>query len=143
MVIFSDSEGVGLMALSRLSGHSFYELSWNGGLNVRYFEISGTTRKKIPFEHIELATMLAEALALDYGVQQEPVTAGEVEAAYLRRMKAPEAVIGPPPAEGLPQAVSGQPFAAYQVGEVTVTVLQGGEDFAYIAVPGMLEPCWF
>ena len=136
MVIFSDREGVGLMALSRLSGHSFYELSWNGGLNVRYFEISGTTRKKIPFEHVELATMLAEALALDYGVQQEPVSAGEVEAAYLRRMKAPEAVIAPPPDQELPQAVSGQPFAAYRVGEVIVTILQGGEDFAYIAVPG-------
>jgi len=136
LVVFSDREGVGLLALSRLSGHSFFELSWNGGLNVRYFEISGTTRKKIPFEHIEVATMLGEALAADYEVEPEPVSANEVEAAYLRRMKAKVAVIGPPPAIELPPAISGRPFAAYQVGEVTVVILKGGEDFAYIAVPG-------
>ncbi len=139
MVVFSNSAGVGLMALSRLSGHSFYELSWNGGLNVRYFEISGTTRKKIPFEHIELATMLAETLGLEYELQPEPVSAAEVEAAYLRRMKATEAVIGPPPAQALPPAVSGTPAAAYRVGEVMVTILQGGDDFAYIAVPGTAD----
>ncbi|MBE7556712.1 MAG: hypothetical protein HS126_37150 [Anaerolineales bacterium] len=46
------------------------------------------TRNHVPFEHIELATILAEALGAEHDLHPEPVTPGEVEAAYLRRMKA-------------------------------------------------------
>ncbi|MCP4287957.1 MAG: hypothetical protein GY792_26560, partial [Gammaproteobacteria bacterium] len=56
-VVLGDQVG-----LSRLSGHSFYELTWQGGYNVRRFEISGTRIKKVPFEHIEQAFCMAEIL---------------------------------------------------------------------------------
>ncbi len=134
MITLTDSEGTGLIGLSRLSGHSFYELAWEGGLHVRRFEISGTTRNKIPFEHIELATMLAEALGFEYNLQPQPVTPAEVEAAYLRRMKAAGAELGPAQTANLPQAIEGQPVAAYRVGEVQVIMLHGGADFAYAIV---------
>jgi hypothetical protein len=101
-------------------------------LHVRRFEISSTTRNHVPFEHIELATMLAEALGTEYDLHPEPVTPAEVEAAYLRRMKAGGAELGAPPQGiSLPHGTEGQPAAAYRVGEIQVTMLFGGPDFAY------------
>ena len=134
MVTMVDEEGTALLGLSRLSGHSFYELAWNGGLNVRRFELSGTSRNKVPFEHIELALLLAETLGHEAGLLPEPVTATEVEAAYLRRMKAAEAEIGPPQLPEVPAAISGQPAAAYRVNDILVTMLHGGQDIAYVTV---------
>jgi hypothetical protein len=121
-----------MLGLSRLSGHSFFELAWDGGLHTRRFEISGTTRNRVRFEHIELATLLAETLGAEAGLQPQPVTPAEVEAAYLRRMKAAGAELGPPPENpALPRATEGTPVASYRAGEVTVTMLYGGPDFAY------------
>ncbi len=120
------------IGLSRLSGHSFYELAWDGGLHVRRFEISGATRRKVPFEHIEVALRLAEALGVEQDLSLEPVTAVEVEAAYLRRMKAKGAKLGPPELAELPPAIQGQPAASYKVGQVLATMLHGGQDVAYI-----------
>ncbi|HEX9922077.1 MAG TPA: hypothetical protein VGD99_05400 [Anaerolineae bacterium] len=59
----------------------------------------GTTRHTIPFEHIEVALTLAEALATEYGLQPGPVTPGDVEAAYLRRMKLKRAEFGLKPSK--------------------------------------------
>jgi hypothetical protein len=136
MLTMSDHEGNGMLGLSRLSGHSFFELAWEGGLHVRRFEVSSTTRQKVPFEHIELAMLLAETIGARYDLRPEPVTAAEVEVAYLRRMKATEAEVGPPPVQELPPAIQGQPVASYRVGQVLVTLLQGGDDFAYVTVTG-------
>jgi hypothetical protein len=119
------------IGLSRLSGHSFYELVWEGGLHVRRFELSSTTRNKVKIEHIELATALAETLALEYDIPLPPVTPAEVEAAYLRRMKAKRAEVGPPQPVELPRFVEGKPVASYQVNDILVTLLHGGQDFAY------------
>jgi hypothetical protein len=127
MVTLGDQIG-----LSRLSGHNFYELAWSGGLNVRRFEISSTTRNKIPFEHVELALRLAEALGEEIDLRPEPVTAAQVEAAYLRRMKADGAELGPSALETVPQAIEGKPMADYAVGDIRVTMLHGGTDFAYV-----------
>jgi hypothetical protein len=120
------------MGLSRLSGHSFYELAWEGGRHVRRFELSSTSRSKLPVEHIELSLELAETLALEQGVPLPPVTAAEVEAAYLRRLKAKRAEIGPPAVTELPPMIKGRPAASYNVGNIVATLLIGGEDFAYI-----------
>jgi hypothetical protein len=135
LLVFTDADGVGQIGLSRLSGHNFYELSWAGGLHVRYFEIGGATRQKIPFEHIELATLVAEVLAAEAGLQAEPVTAEAVEAAYLRRLKAAGALIGPAGAAALPQAIDGKPVAVYQVDDILATLLHGGIDVAYVIRP--------
>lgn len=132
-LVLSDAAGVGQLALSRLSGHNFFELSWAGGVHVRYFEIGGTTRQKVPFQHIELATLLAETLGAEYGLTPEPVTADTVEAAYLRRMKATGAVIDHG-SGAVPKTIQGRPVAVYMVGEVQVMLLQGGADFAYVTV---------
>jgi hypothetical protein len=121
------------IGLSRLSGHSFYELVWEGGLHVRRFELSSTTRNKVKIEHIELATALAETLALEYDVPLPPVTPAEVEAAYLRRMKAKRAELGPPQARELPPTIQGKTMAEYRVNNIVATILHGGSDFAYIA----------
>ena len=132
MTTLVNGEGVGMLGLSRLSGHSFFELAWEGGLRVRRFEISGTTRNRVRFEHIELATMLAETLGAEHDLHPEPVTPAEVEAAYLRRMKAAGAELGaPPPDPSLPRSAEGWPAAAYRAGNVQVTMLYGGQDFAY------------
>ena len=61
----------------------------------------------------------------------QPVTPLEVEAAYLRRLKAAGAEVGPPPDTELPQTLEGQPIAVYRVDQIQVTVLYGGQDFAY------------
>jgi hypothetical protein len=135
LVMLADEAGVGQLGLSRLSGHAFYELAWEGGLHVRRFEISSTTRQTIPFEHIEVALTLAEALGAEYGLQPEPVTPGEVEAAYLRRMKLKRAEFGPPDLADWPQAITGRPAAAYKAGNMVATMFVGGEDFAYITGP--------
>jgi hypothetical protein len=121
------------IGLSRLSGHNFYELAWEGGLHVRRFEISSTSRNRIPFEHIELALRMAEALGAERGLRPEPVTAEQVEAAYLRRMKADGAELGPPVLKAAPPAIEGQPAAGYEVGDIRATMLYGGVDFAYVA----------
>jgi hypothetical protein len=120
------------IGLSRLSGHSFFELAWDGGLHVRRFEVSGTTRNKIPFEHTEVAMRLAEALGVEQGLTPEPATAEEIEAAYLRRMKAKGAKLGPPQVQELPPVVQGKPVATYKVNNILVTMLHGGADFAYV-----------
>jgi|GEM_PF-2896529 len=127
-LIFGDQIG-----LSRLSGHSFYELVWEGGLHVRRFELSSTTRNRVPIEHIELATALAETLALEYDIPLPPVTAEEVEAAYLRRMKVKRVELGEPQPRDLPPALQGKPMAEYRVNNIVATLLYGGTDFAYIA----------
>jgi hypothetical protein len=125
-----------LLAVSRLSGHNFYELSWNGGLNTRRFELSGTTRKRVPFEHIEIALWLAETLGAELGLTPEPVSTQAVEAAYLRRMKAGGVALGPPTLtpDELPKVVKGRPVAGYQVDDIMATLLAGdGPDLAWIS----------
>ncbi|MEW5959249.1 MAG: hypothetical protein AB1801_16080 [Chloroflexota bacterium] len=131
LITMVNDEGGGMLGLSRLSGHSFYEAAWEGGLSVRRFEISGTTRQRVPFEHIEVATLLAETLGAGYNLKPAPVSPLEVEAAYLRRMKATGAEIGPPQDIDLPRSLEGQPIAVYRVGRIQVTVLYGGQDVAY------------
>jgi hypothetical protein len=114
------------VGLTRLSGHSFYELAWEGGIRVRRFELSSTTRNRIRFEHTELAVRLAEAVA---DAKPEPASAEEIEGAYLRRMRVSSAELGPPQVKDVP--VEGTPMATYRAGDVTVTVLHGGEYLAY------------
>jgi hypothetical protein len=130
-IIYGDQIG-----LSRLSGHSFYELVWEGGLHVRRFELSSTTRNRVPIEHIELALAMAEVLALEYDIPLPPVTPSEVEAAYLRRMKAKRAELGPSQVQELPAAIQGKPVASYKVNNVLVTMLHSELDFAYITAEG-------
>ena len=121
------------IGLSRLSGHNFYEVAWGGGLFTRRFEISSTTRNKVPFEHTELALRLVECLDDKGAALPEPATPDEVEAAYLRLMKAGGAELGPPEAT-LPDGIAGVPVAAYRVNDVIVTLLKdGGDNFAYAA----------
>ena len=120
------------IGLSRLSGHSFYELAWGGASHVRRFEISGTTRNKVPFEHIDLALTLAEVLGQEVGVSSDPATPEEVEATYLRRMKASVAEVGPAKLAEVPKGIQGTPIGAYTVQDVGVTILHGETDFAYI-----------
>jgi hypothetical protein len=125
MITMADEDDVGQLGLSRLSGHAFFELAWEGGLHVRRFEVSGTSRNKVKFEHIEFALLLAEALAAEYNLQPEPVTPDEVEAAYLRRIKAKGAELGPPGDIELPSAIKGQAAATYTVGNIVGTMLVG------------------
>jgi hypothetical protein len=82
-----------------------------------------------------LATTLAEALAVEYDLQPEPVTPGDVEAAYLRRMKLKRAEFGPPELTDWPEAIKGRAAATYKVGNMVATMFVGGEDFAYITGP--------
>jgi hypothetical protein len=131
LMVLRTTEGEGMLGLSRLSGHAFYECAWEGGLHVRRFELSGTTRNRIPFEHIEIAILLAEALGAETNLHPEPISIEAVEAAYLRRMKVREAELGPAKLTELPPAIQGQAAASYRVGEVVVTMLWGAEDFAY------------
>lgn len=120
------------LGLSRLSGHSFYALSWNDGFNSRYFELSSTTRQKVPFEHIELALWLAETLGAELGLQPEAVTPAEVERAYLRRLKATSAQIGPP-VFPMPAGIEGQAVASYRIASTTATLLTGSDrDVVYV-----------
>ena len=53
-----------MLALSRLSGHNFYQLSWNGGLNVRLFEMSSTSRNKVPVEPLDAGNPLPRDVPL-------------------------------------------------------------------------------
>lgn len=140
MITLTDEQGTGQIGLSRLSGHAFYEVAWEGGLHVRRFELSNTSRRGVPFEHIELAMLLAEALGTEYDLEPEPVTAAEVEAAYLRRMKADGAELGPPDATmTLPATVEGQAAATHKVGGMTATMLVGDDDFAYVTATDRAE----
>ncbi len=50
-----------------------------------------------------MTTLLAETLGAEKGLQPEPVSADEVEAVYLRRMKAKGAEIGLAMLQELPQ----------------------------------------
>lgn len=134
-IIMVDEAGTGMLGLSRLSGHSFYEISWEGGLHSRRFEISGLTRQGVRFEHIEYAALLAETLGAEYGLRPEGTTPAAVEAAYLRRLKATSAEIGPPRPVELPRGVEGRPAALYRVNDLAVTLLYGGPDIAYAANP--------
>jgi hypothetical protein len=125
------------IGLTRLSGHSFYELAWQGGLHVRRFEISGTTRRRVPFEHIELALGLAETLAMEQELTADPVTPAEVEAAYLRRLKARRAEFGPPsPALTLPEAIRGRPVVSYRLLDLDAVILHGDQDWVYATAAG-------
>jgi hypothetical protein len=134
-ITMTDAEGTPLLGLSRLSGHNFYQLSWNGGLNVRLFEISSTSRHNVPVEHIELALLLTETMAAEQDLQPEPVTANDVEVAYLRRMKVKHAALAQPTltTAQLPRAIKGRPVAAYTAAQVTATLLaDGGDDLAFV-----------
>ena len=123
------------VGLTRLSGHAFYELAWDGGQHVRRFDVSSTTRQKVPVEHTEIAVALAEALAGLDGPRPEPATPGEIEAAFLHRMKAARAELGPPETD-LPLAqVAGKPLVSYRVGDVTATWIQES-DIVVCAVKG-------
>ena len=62
-----------------------------------------------------MAIRLAEAVGVEQGLRPEPATAEEIEAAYLRRMKAKEALLGPPQVTELPPAIQGKPVASYMV----------------------------
>lgn len=126
------------VGLSRLSGHSFYELTWQGGYNVRRFEISGPRIKNVPFEHIELAFCMAEIV---FGQGQgnedeailEPVSPQEIEAAYLRRLKAKRAEVLAPQITELPRVIRGKPVATYKVNDMLATIIHGdNEAVAYI-----------
>ncbi len=123
------------IGLSRLSGHSFYEIAWEGGLHVRRFELNGTSRNKVPIEHIELAVRLAEALAVKYDLTMDAVTPNDVEAAYLRRLKVKRAeLVRPKPGLVLPKLIKGTPAAMYRAGDLVSVLLQGDKhDFAYVS----------
>ncbi len=117
-LVMYDQEGGPQLGLSRLSGHAFYELSWDGGLHIRRFEVSSTTRQGIPFEHIEMATRFAEVIAQEFGLQFKPVSPEEIEAAYLRRMKVSGATLQDPIGE-LPPTIKGDPVAMYVTNDIT------------------------
>jgi hypothetical protein len=76
---------------------------------------------------------LAEALAGEDGPRAEPATPGEVEAAYLRRMKASSAGLGPPRSGEPPAGVGGTSVVTYQAGDVAVTMLHGADDVVFAA----------
>ena len=131
--VFSYNEGTPQLALSRLSGHAFYELSWAGGMHLRRFELSSTTRHRIPFEHIELALAMATVIGQEEGLTSEPVTGEAVEAAYLRRLKATTVTLGPPlPDVTLPTGVTGQVVAAYTVGDIVAHLLKDSEVLVWV-----------
>lgn len=131
--IFFYNEGTPQLALSRLSGHAFYELSWAGGMHLRRFELSSTTRHKIPFEHIELALAMATVIGNEEGLTSEPVSGEAVEAAYLRRLKATTVTLGPPlPDVTLPTGVTGQVVAAYTVGDIVAHLLKDSEVLVWV-----------
>ncbi len=132
-LVMYNQAGQPQLGLSRLSGHAFYEVSWDGGLHIRRFEVSSTSRNRIPFEHIELATRFAEALGAEFDLRFAPISAEEIEAAYLRRMKADTAVLQKAIDE-LPPAIKGIPAAMYVVNGIIATILTGGDDLVY-AVP--------
>lgn len=108
-----------------------YELVWAGGLHIRRFELSSTSRQKIPVEHIELATALAETLALEAGLELPPVTAEQVEAAYLRRLKVERVSFGQPDGGPLSQAVRGRAMVVYRAGPVSAYILHDDRDLIY------------
>jgi hypothetical protein len=124
------------IGLSRLSGHSFYELAWEGGLHARRFEISGTSKNKVPIEHIEMALRLAEALGQEQGLKPAPVSANDVEAAYLRRLKVKRAEVSRSGEIQLPRCVEGRLVAVYQARDIVAALLHGGNDFAYVTYSG-------
>jgi hypothetical protein len=115
------------VGLTRLSGHGYYELVWDGGQQVRRFELSNTSRAKLPVEHIELAVALAEALAGEEGPRPEASGPEAIEALFLRRMKISGAELGPPMTTLPLERLDGQPVASYVVGSVEVAWIQGGD----------------
>ncbi len=129
-LVMYDQEDQPQLGLSRLSGHAFYELTWDGGLHIRRFDMSSTSRNRLEFEHIELATRLAEVIAGDMDLHFEPVSPEQIEAAYLRRMKAPTASLMAATTQP-PQAIKGTPAAMYVVNGITATLLTGQDDLVY------------
>jgi CBS domain-containing protein len=105
-------------------------------LHARRFEISGTTRNKVPIEHIEMALRLAEALGQEQGLRPAPVSANDVEAAYLRRLKVKRAEVLRSGEIQLPRCVEGRLVAVYQARDVVAALLHGGNDFAYVIYSG-------
>ena len=123
------------VGLSRLGGHSLYQVTWDGGAHSRLFEVSNTTRNGLKLEHTELAVAIAEVL---YGAglsELESVTPEEIELAYLTRMRASQATLGGPKAVIISKDLvpEGRPVATYQVGEWTATWLVGGEVLALLS----------
>ncbi len=125
------------IGLNRLSGHAFYEIAWEGGLHVRRFELSGTSKNKVPVEHIEIAMRMAEIIGAEHGLSHDPVTANDVEATFLRRLKTKRAdMTRPRPDLELPRLIKGTPVAAYKARGITAIMLHsnnGSQDLAYIA----------
>jgi len=131
------------VGISRLNGHGFYEAAWEGGEKHRRFEISGTTKNRIPVEHTEIALAMGEILAGDdEDAKVEPTTPAEIEAAYLRRMKATGVKLGPAPTKSPLDNPGGSiPAATYTVTgkagpEVEVVCMSGGEVVACALIAG-------
>lgn len=117
------------VGVTRLSGHGFYELGWADG--SRTFELHNTRRNKLPVEHTELAMALAEILAGD--ARPDSATPQEIEAAFLRRMKAKQAELLPAP-ESVPLiGADAVPVGAYRVGDITAVILKHKELAIYAA----------
>lgn len=128
------------VGITRLNGHGFHEISWDGGESSRRFELSSTSKNRLPVEHTELALAMALVLAgPDY--RPEPAGPAEIEAAFIRRMKASKIVLGPPPAEGsaLLQNDNSTPAASFSVldargKEIAKAVFMSGGETIVLAV---------
>ncbi|MEM7346883.1 MAG: hypothetical protein AAF485_21805 [Chloroflexota bacterium] len=134
-LIMYDQEGQPQLGLSRLSGHAFYEVSWDGGLHIRRFEVSSTSRNRIAFEHIEVATRFAEVIAQEFDLSCEAISPEQIEAAYLRRMKVNTVRLAGA-TQPIPPAIKGTPAARYIVNDIniTATLLTQGDDLIYVEV---------
>jgi hypothetical protein len=120
------------MAISRLTGHGFYELIWAGGQSIRRFELSSTSQNKLPVEHTELAIALAEVVAGDGGPRPIPADPEEIEAAFIYKMKLEQVTMGRPTMQALPPGrLEGRPVAEYKAGDVSVHWIVGGNIIAY------------
>lgn len=100
--------------ISRLNGHGFFEVSWNEGEFIRRFELSATSRNRIPVEHTEIALGIAQALA-GPDARPEPADTKAIEAAFLRRMKAVKITLGPPPADPVLEGTKSTPSASFSI----------------------------
>lgn len=135
-LVFSDRAGI-----SRLNGHGFYEASWGGGESIRRFELSATSRNRIPVEHTEVALGIAMVLA-GPDAQIEPADTKAIEAAFLRRMKASKITLGPPPADPVLEKTGSTPSASFSIynakgEELVKTVwMSGGETVACAVING-------
>ena len=119
------------VGITRLNGHGFYELVWDGGEYNRRFDLGGTTKERIPIEHTELVLRMGEVLAGE-GAAAKPASPQEIKAAYLRRMKANKVTLGPPPQTLPVDDIKGKAVASYTVAvkkgpQVEVAWIAGGE----------------